>query len=118
MMKPSPTKMRISPNSTVCVRLDVARGLEDDEQRVAVHVELRALVRLDRVLDRQLVQVELAPHRVELVLGRLVEADPDERVLLAARLMRVQDRKLARPAKPVLVDRAVDDHGTEYRAPG
>ena len=35
-------------------------------------------MRLDRVLDGQLVEVELAAHRVELPLARLVQADPDE----------------------------------------
>ena len=56
-------------------------GLEDEEQGVAVLLELGTLVRLDRVLDRKLVQVELAAHGVELLLGRLDEADPDERVV-------------------------------------
>jgi predicted RNA-binding protein len=56
----------------------VTDGLEHDEQRVAIALDLRPLMGDDRVLHGQLVQVELAPHRVELVLGRLVDADPDE----------------------------------------
>jgi hypothetical protein len=40
-------------------------GLDDDEERVAVELDLGALVRLDRILDRELVQVELAGDRPE-----------------------------------------------------
>src|SRR3954453_17712546 len=59
--------------------VDVAHGLQHDEQRLAVDLELRALVRLDRVLDGELVEVELARDGVELLRGRLVRAEPDER---------------------------------------
>ena len=54
----------------------VASRPQDDEERVAIALELRALMRLDRVLDRELVQVELGRHRGELLLARLVEAEP------------------------------------------
>jgi hypothetical protein len=87
-----------------------AGRLEHEEERVAVELELRPLVRLDRVLDGQLVQVELAPDRVELARARLVEPDPDECVG-PERLVGVLQGKLAGPAPPLLVHGAVDDHG-------
>jgi magnesium transporter len=37
---------------------EVARSLQDEEERVAVDVELRTLVRLDRVLDRDIREIE------------------------------------------------------------
>jgi hypothetical protein len=92
------------------VALAVARRLEDDEQRVVERLELRPLVRLDRVLDGELVEREVALHRIELLDGRLVETEPDERVPLTARLGRVHDRQLAGAPAALLVDGAVDDH--------
>jgi hypothetical protein len=56
------------------------------------------------------VQVELAPHGVELVLGRLVDADPHERPVALRGLAGLGERQVARTAAPILVDRAVDDH--------
>jgi hypothetical protein len=58
-------------------------GLDDDEEGVAVELDLRSLVRFDRVLDGQLVQVELAGDRLELPGAGLVDAEPDETVVLA-----------------------------------
>jgi hypothetical protein len=89
---------------------DVAGRLEDHEQGVVVDLELGPLVGVDGVLDGELVEVELAPHRVELGLVGLVQPDPDEGVLGAAGLIRLVEGQLARPALAVLVDRAVDDH--------
>ena len=45
---------------------EVAHGLDDEEERVVVDLELRPLMRADGVLDGQLVEVELAPDGVEL----------------------------------------------------
>ena len=48
------------------VAVDVARGLEHDEQRVAaVDLELGALVGVDGVLDGQRVQLEVLPDRLD-----------------------------------------------------
>ena len=77
----------------------LARGLQDEKDRLAVDLELRTLMRLDRVLDRELVEVELAPHRLELALARLVEADPDERAG-AERLVCVLEREVAGAPAP------------------
>ena len=42
------------------VRVDVAGGLEHEQHHLAEHLELRPLVRVDGVLDRERVEVELA----------------------------------------------------------
>ena len=91
-----------------------AGGLQHEEERVAVDLELGPLMRLDRVLDGELVEVELASHRVELVLGRLVQAEPDER-LGAEGPVGVLERQLPGPAAPLFVHGAVDDHEPKYR---
>ena len=51
-----------------------------DEQRLAVDLDLGQLVRVQRILDGELVQPELGLQRAQVLLGRLVEADPDELV--------------------------------------
>ena len=91
------------------IRLEVARGLQDDEQLVVVvDLELGALVPLHGVFDRELVQPELAAHRVELVLGRLVETDPDEGPGRPARLEGLIQRNVVF-SLAVPVDGQVDD---------
>ena len=57
---------------------EVAHGLDHEEERVAVDLQPRPLVRADGVLDRELVEVELAPDRVELLHRRLDQPDPGE----------------------------------------
>jgi hypothetical protein len=73
-------------------------------------VELRPLVGVDGVLDRQLVQVELLPSRIEIGDGRIQESNPRERVVALDRVVGVLDRQVARETAPVLVDRAIHDH--------
>ena len=63
-------------------------------QRVVVDLELRPLVGVDRVLDRELVEVELAAHAVELLLGRLVQPEPHERAVALAGLERIRQPEL------------------------
>ena len=59
--------------------VQVRGGPEDDEQRVAVALQLWPLVRDDRVLDRELVQAELLGDGPELRVGGSEQADPGER---------------------------------------
>ena len=66
--------------------VDVAHGLQHEEQGVSVHLELRALVRLDRVLHRQRVQPELRLDALQLLLARLEEAEPGEGAVAPAEL--------------------------------
>ena len=56
---------------------DQLRRPGDDEERLAILLELRALMRLSGVLDRQLMQPEFLLHAPEQLRGGLVEADPD-----------------------------------------
>ena len=88
----------------------VAGGLEHEEQRVAEHLELRALVGVDGVLDRQRVQLEALAHRLDDLGAGVVEADPDEAV--AARVgLGERGVELDQAALPVtlVVDAAVHD---------
>ena len=61
-------------------RVDVDTRPEHHEQDIAVALQLRALVGLDSVLDRQAVQVELLGDRVDLLRGRVHQPDPAEAV--------------------------------------
>jgi hypothetical protein len=88
----------------------VAGRPQDDEERVPVALELRALMRLNGVLDRELVQVELARHRNELLLARLVEAQPGDRVPALAGCVQLGEVVGLRRTSAVLVDGAVHDH--------
>jgi hypothetical protein len=90
--------------------VDIARGLQHQEDHLVVDLELRTLVCMDGVLYRERVQVELASERVELLLGRLVEPDPHELARVVALVVRVAELDLAVAPLAVLVDRAVDDH--------
>ena len=63
--------------------VDQLRGARDDEQRVAVLLELRPGVRVLGVLDRQVVQPELALHPEQKLAARLEQADPDHVAVLA-----------------------------------
>src|ERR671922_2482062 len=88
----------------------VAHRLQDDEDRSLEDLELRPLVRMDGVLDGERVEIELPSERLELLLGRLVHADPGELAALPARAVGVVEIDTAVAAAAVLVDRAVDDH--------
>jgi hypothetical protein len=92
--------------------VQVAGGPQDDEERVAVALELRALMRLDRILNRELVQVELARHRRELLLARLVETQPGDDVAGLAGGMQLGEVAGRTRALAVSVDGVVDDHAS------
>jgi hypothetical protein len=89
----------------------VRRRLQHNEQRIAVDLDLRSLMRLDRVLDRQLVEAELAPHGVELLRRRRMEADPGEDIGDATAFVGLFEVDLAGTADAVFVQGHVDDHG-------
>ena len=88
---------------------EVLGGLQHEEQRVAVALQLRALVRIERVLDDEVVQVDVQADLLELGLRRLEQAGPAERVVTAA-LAPVGGVEPTRLANTVHVQRAVDDH--------
>jgi hypothetical protein len=54
------------------------RGLDDDEQGVAVELDLGALVGFDGILDGELVEVELGADRLKLLGRRFKYAEPDK----------------------------------------
>src|SRR3712207_5008749 len=64
--------------------LQVTRRLEHGEEAIPVAFELGTLVILERIVDRQLVQLELFGNRDELSVCGLVEGDPGEPVRTAA----------------------------------
>ena len=88
--------------------VDQLRGARDDEQRVAVLLELRPGVRVLGVLDREVVQPELALHPEQQLAARLEQADPDDVAVLAGPAGGALDRDVADPA-PVEVDARGDD---------
>ncbi len=99
--------------------LDVAHGLEDGEQRVAVALHLGALVRVDGVLDGEGVQAEQLREPGELGLRRLVQADPDEAVArLADPAQRLLDLRAVLLPYALAVDEAVDHRAAERGAGG
>ena len=94
--------------------VDVAGGLEHEEQRVAEHLELRALVGVHGVLDRQRVQLEALAHRLDDLGAGVVEADPDEAVAAGVGAAE-RGLELDAAALPValVVEPAVDDGGAD-----
>src|ERR1700746_363135 len=92
----------------------VASGLDDDQQGLAVELDLGSLVSVDRALHRKLVQVELAGDRLELLRRGLEEAEPDEGICALGGFADVLEGKVPVTALPFFVDRAVDDHVSKY----
>ena len=60
-------------------RVDVPGRLGDPEQGLAIGLQLGPLTGVDGVLHRQRVEIEGLTRRFELVLGRLIEAQPTPR---------------------------------------
>ena len=90
--------------------LDVAGGADDQEGHLAVLLDLGALAALDGVLDRELVELEDGRDVLEVGRARLVQAEPDERVVArAGRGQRLGVVELARLALAVDIEAAVDD---------
>ena len=58
--------------------VDDLGGAGDDEQRLAVLLELGVLVGLAGVLDGERMQIELRLHPRQQLEARLVQADPDD----------------------------------------
>ncbi len=79
-------------------------------------LQFGTLVSLDGVLNRQGVQHELPSYGVELLLRRIVEADPGEPAPHTADLVDLAGGALRTPV-PVHVDGTVDDHASIIRPP-
>ena len=65
---------------------------------------------LEGVFDRQRMELEGGADLGELGLGRLEQADPDERLAVVDAQVTLADLQLARSAHAVFVEGAVDDH--------
>ena len=99
--------------------LDELDRMEHGEQRVAVLLDLRALVSFARILDRQFVQAEFVRDLVELGLSGLEQRDPDEAVGAMHIFADVGDRNVGDLAT-LFIGNAADEHGgtgTEARPP-
>src|SRR5262249_48069253 len=58
--------------------VDQLRCARDDEQRLAVLLDLRVLMCLAGVLDRQIMQAELRLHALQEIGARLPQTDPHD----------------------------------------
>jgi hypothetical protein len=74
-------QMRLAEGDAVAVEL---RGARDDEQRVAILLDLWPLMGVVGILDRKVMQPELPLHAAEHRHVGLAQADPDHVVGLAA----------------------------------
>jgi hypothetical protein len=97
----------------------VARGAQHDEVEVVVALDLGALVRARRVLDRQLVQAEARMQLVHHLRAGLVQLQPDE----TAAPTRTGGGAFDRHRAVILTDpshvvRAVNKHGAPPRTNG
>ncbi len=91
--------------------------MQHGEQRVAVFLDLRPLVTLARILDGELVEVELARDLVELALRRLEHRHPDEAVGTMHVLAHVGDGNVG-DLPAIFVGDAADEHDPQRRSNG
>ena len=73
-----------------------AHGVARQEQMGGVMVDLRSLMRPERVLDREFVQAQLVGQRVHVFRGGRAEVDPDDGVRLLEVVGHLGDRKVLR----------------------
>ena len=90
--------------------VDVASRPQDQEQDVAVPLELGPLVGVNRVLDCQFVELELTSDRGQLFLRGLVEPKPRHSLALPGRGGELREARGLGNALAVLVHGGVDDH--------
>ena len=74
--------------------VDQLGGAGDHEERVAILLELRPLMRVGGVLDRERVQVELLLHAAQQRRLGLEQADPDDVVVFARPFAGFRDRDI------------------------
>lgn len=82
----------------------------NDEERVAILFELRALMGVRRVLDRERMQVELLLHAMEEVGIGLEQSDPDDMTVLAGPCARLLDGYIG-DAHAMRIDAGGDNAG-------
>src|SRR5258707_1316705 len=91
------------------------RGVQHQEQRAAIDLELRPLMSVVGVLDGQVMQPEQTLDLAQQLLARLVQADPDEAALAAAELRHVVDREIGDP--PAILVGGAPYHHRHRRGP-
>ncbi len=114
-MKSGLTKSSSSPTSIPSLGVGTGDRLDDDQQGVAEELDLGSLLGLDRVLDRELVQVELAGDAFEFLRRGFDHAEPDEGVVGTGGIVGLLEAELTGPPLAVLIDGAIDDHPAQYR---
>ena len=97
------------------VVVHVARGLQHQEQRVAVHLQLGSLVGVHGVLDRQRVKAEVLPDLVHHSWSGIVQPDPHKALAAPRRLLEC-GLELDSPAQALagVVQAAVDHRGADF----
>ena len=90
--------------------LDPLCGAGHDEQRVAILLDLRVLVRLAGILDGKIMQAELCLHPRQQLGAGLEQADPDDMACLLRPPAGLVDRNLFDPAA-VGIDARIDEPG-------
>jgi hypothetical protein len=75
--------------------VEVTSGPKHDEQRVVITFDLGPLMRVDRILDGQRMQLELGGEPLDLVLIGSVQADPGHTLRIRAETVEgfVQERR-------------------------
>lgn len=74
--------------------VDQLGGARDDEQGIAILLDLRPLVRMLGILDRQIVQMELRLYAQQKIAVRLQKSDPDDMVRLLGPVTGLLDRNV------------------------
>jgi hypothetical protein len=87
--------------------VDHLGGAGDDEQAVAVALDLGPLVRLRRIVDGELVEIELLLDDSKLGVGRLEQPDPDEMALASRPFAALVDADVGDLAA-VMIDAGAD----------
>ncbi len=103
-----PAKMLTSP--TVRLGMDNLYQVHRHEQRIAVFLDLGALVPVAGVLDRQIVQPEFFLHFIELSIGRIAQRNPDQTAWLFKIFADILNGWFGK-FDAVLVGNAIDQHG-------
>jgi hypothetical protein len=82
---PADKQVRLAKDDVAVFHL---RGVQHDEEHIAVHLQLGPLVRVARVFNGEIVQAEFLLHAVEHRVVGLMQTEPDKR---ARRVQHVAD---------------------------
>jgi hypothetical protein len=94
------------------------RGAADDEQLIAVYIDLRQLAVLERVLNRKRMQAVQSAQGLDLVATRVRQADPDELGAVVGTMHALVDRDLTNPATMAVQISGNDGQGSSLISGG